>query len=146
MEPKTYPESVPSWIDTDQEDIEAAKRFYGGLFGWTFADATPPDARSRYVVAQLGGQDVAGLSGPAEQAAGGAPAPGGSPDESRPTGTPTSLSTMPTPQPHASRPPAGASCSLPRTRARAVASPCASTRRGCSSASGRRGVAWAPRS
>jgi len=86
MEPKTYPESVPSWVDTEQGDVEAAKRFYGGLFGWTFVDATPPEARSRYVVAQLDGQDVAGLSGPAEPVAGGAaPAPGESPDESRPT-------------------------------------------------------------
>ena len=69
MEPKTYPEGVPSWVDTEQRDLEAAKRFYGGLFGWTFAEATPPGAPLRYVVAQLGGQDVAGLSGPADPGA-----------------------------------------------------------------------------
>ncbi|HEX5522004.1 MAG TPA: VOC family protein [Pedococcus sp.] len=66
MEPKTYPEGVPSWVDTEQRDLEAAKRFYGGLFGWTFAEATPPGTPLRYVVAQLGGQDVAGLSGPVD--------------------------------------------------------------------------------
>lgn len=66
MEPKTYPEGVPSWVDTEQHDLEAAKHFYGGLFGWTFAEATPPGTPVRYVVAQLGGLDVAGLSGPAD--------------------------------------------------------------------------------
>ena len=66
MEAKTYPEGVPSWVDTEQRDLEAAKRFYGGLFGWTFTEATPPGTPLRYVVAQLGGQDVAGLSGPAD--------------------------------------------------------------------------------
>lgn len=66
MKPKTYPEGVPSWVDTEQRDLEAAKRFYGGLFGWTFAEATPPGTPLRYVVAQLGGHDVAGLSVPAD--------------------------------------------------------------------------------
>ena len=32
MEPKTYPDGVTSWIDTEQRDLEAAQRFYGGLF------------------------------------------------------------------------------------------------------------------
>ena len=35
--------------------------FYGGLFGWTFTQATPPEAPVRYLVAQLDGQDVAGI-------------------------------------------------------------------------------------
>ena len=74
MEAKTYPEGVPSWVDTEQRDLEAAKGFYGGLFGWTFAEATPPGTPLRYVVAQLGGQDVAGLSGRADPDA--APDPG----------------------------------------------------------------------
>jgi uncharacterized protein len=63
MEPRTYPDGVLSWIDIEQGDLEAAKRFYGGLFRWTFVDAAPPDAPVRYVVAQLDGQDVAGLAG-----------------------------------------------------------------------------------
>ena len=68
MEARTYPDGVPSWVDTEQQDVEAAKHFYGGLFGWTFADAAPPGAPVRYVIAQLDGQDVAGLSGPAGSA------------------------------------------------------------------------------
>ncbi|MET1155811.1 VOC family protein [Arthrobacter sp.] len=58
---RTYPEGVTSWIDIEHQDIEKAKDFYGGLFGWTFADATPPGISPRYVIAQLGGRDVAGL-------------------------------------------------------------------------------------
>ena len=33
-----YPAGVPSFIDTSQRDIEAARRFYGGLFGWEFEE------------------------------------------------------------------------------------------------------------
>jgi predicted enzyme related to lactoylglutathione lyase len=62
MDPvRTYPEGVTSWIDVEHQDIEKAKDFYGGLFGWTFADATPPGVSPRYVIAQLHGRDAAGL-------------------------------------------------------------------------------------
>jgi predicted enzyme related to lactoylglutathione lyase len=61
MNPRTYPQGVPCWIDTTQPDVEAAAAFYGGLFGWTFEDAMPPGAPGRYLIARLGGQDVAGL-------------------------------------------------------------------------------------
>jgi predicted enzyme related to lactoylglutathione lyase len=43
-ETRTYPEGVPSWIDIEQPDLDAAQAFYGGLFGWTFEPVTPPDA------------------------------------------------------------------------------------------------------
>jgi predicted enzyme related to lactoylglutathione lyase len=58
MRERTYPPGVPCWIDTEQPDLDAAARFYGGLFGWTFADVGP----GSYVVAQVDGQDVAGLA------------------------------------------------------------------------------------
>jgi predicted enzyme related to lactoylglutathione lyase len=63
---RSYPEGVPSWIDTEQSDLDAAQRFYGELLGWTFEVATPPTATVRYVVASLDGQDVAGLTGGAD--------------------------------------------------------------------------------
>jgi predicted enzyme related to lactoylglutathione lyase len=72
---RTYPEGVTSWVDVEPSDIDGAIAFYSGLFGWTFADAAPPGAPSRYVVAQLGGRDVAGIGtatepdGPGERAA-----------------------------------------------------------------------------
>ncbi|MFF6781283.1 VOC family protein [Streptomyces sp. NPDC012510] len=34
-----YPEGVPCWVDAQLPDVEAGKRFYGELFGWTFAVA-----------------------------------------------------------------------------------------------------------
>lgn len=65
-ESRSYPAGVPSWIDTEQPDVEQALAFYAGLFGWTFTEATPPGVPFRYVVAQLDGRDVAGIGGPAE--------------------------------------------------------------------------------
>jgi uncharacterized protein len=69
MEPRTkdrtYPSGVPCWVDTEQPDVGAALEFYGGLFGWDFHEAIPPGAPSRYVIARLGGRDVAGIGGPA---------------------------------------------------------------------------------
>ncbi len=60
---RTYPEGVTSWVDIEVDDVDAAQAFYGGLFGWTFTQATPPEAPVRYLVAQLDGQDVAGVGG-----------------------------------------------------------------------------------
>ena len=39
-EPRTYPHGVTSWIDTEQPDLEAARVFYAGLFGWRMTDAS----------------------------------------------------------------------------------------------------------
>ena len=75
-QPRTYPEGVTSWVDTEQADLGAAGDFYGGLFGWTFSEATPPGVPFRYVIAQLDGLDVGGLGGPATTPPG---APAGGP-------------------------------------------------------------------
>jgi predicted enzyme related to lactoylglutathione lyase len=48
------------WNDLITEDIDAARRFYGGLFGWTFEDAAGPGRRG-YALARHGGIYVAGL-------------------------------------------------------------------------------------
>ena len=66
QQPRTYPAGVTCWINTDQPDVDAAIEFYGGLFGWTFDDATPPDSPHRYVIAQLHGREVAAIAGPRE--------------------------------------------------------------------------------
>lgn len=62
---RTYPAGVPCWIDTDQPDVDAARDFYAALFGWTFADAVPPEVPGTYLIASLDGADVAAI-GPAE--------------------------------------------------------------------------------
>jgi predicted enzyme related to lactoylglutathione lyase len=63
---RTYPHGVPCWIDTQQPDVGAATAFYGGLFGWTFDDAMPPAAPSRYMIAKLDGEEVCAIAGPGE--------------------------------------------------------------------------------
>jgi len=55
---RTYPEGVTSWIDVEHPDLAVAREFYGGLFGWRFVEV----GGGQYVVAQLDGQDVAGLA------------------------------------------------------------------------------------
>ena len=52
-----FPAGVPAWIDSAQPDVDAAIAFYGGLFGWQFADRAPSDSDERYVVADHGRQD-----------------------------------------------------------------------------------------
>src|SRR5918993_1603683 len=60
-QPRTYPHGVTSWIDTEQPDLEAAGRFYTGLFGWTLTDAAPAGG-SPYLIATLDGQDVGAIA------------------------------------------------------------------------------------
>jgi predicted enzyme related to lactoylglutathione lyase len=69
MTDRTYPHGVPSWIDTEQPDVEAAVGFYSGLFGWTFEDVMPPGSPGRYLIAKLDGQDVGGMAGTQRDAA-----------------------------------------------------------------------------
>lgn len=54
-----YTEGVPCWVDVQLSDVEAGKRFYGGLFGWTFEDAGGGPGS---VWARLGGAAVARLA------------------------------------------------------------------------------------
>jgi predicted enzyme related to lactoylglutathione lyase len=58
---RTYPHGVPCWIDTEQPDLAAASRFYGGLFGWTFEDAIAVGVAGSYLIAKLDGKDVAAI-------------------------------------------------------------------------------------
>ena len=63
-ESKTYPQGVPSWVDTVAHDLADTQRFYGGLFGWSFADAMPSAAPGNYLIASLDGRDVAAIASP----------------------------------------------------------------------------------
>ncbi|PUA81424.1 VOC family protein [Nocardioides currus] len=55
---RTYPEGVTSWIDLEHPDPSVAQEFYGGLLGWRFVET----GGGAYLIAQLDGQDVAGIS------------------------------------------------------------------------------------
>ena len=58
-----YPAGVPCFVDTLTADLEAAKGFYGGIFGWDFAGPgpMPGDPPGEYFVARVDGDDVAGV-------------------------------------------------------------------------------------
>ena len=58
-----YPAGVPCFVDTLTADLEAAKGFYGGIFGWEFAGPgpMPGDPPGEYFVARVQGDDVAGV-------------------------------------------------------------------------------------
>ncbi|KPI22099.1 Glyoxalase-like domain containing protein, partial [Actinobacteria bacterium OK074] len=61
-----FPEGVPCWLDVQLPDVEAGKRFYGELFGWTFAQPPgahgDPEAYGSSVWAYGGGRAVAALA------------------------------------------------------------------------------------
>lgn len=61
-EARTYPHGVSCWVDTEQPDLEAARHFYGELFGWTFDNAMPPGAPGAYLISSLEGRDVAAVA------------------------------------------------------------------------------------
>jgi len=48
------------WNDLITEDLEASRRFYGGMFGWTFESTSGP-AGNDYVLARSGSMFVAGM-------------------------------------------------------------------------------------
>lgn len=66
-----YPAGVPCFVDTLSPDVEAAKRFYGAIFGWEFTGpgAMPDDPPGEYFVARVRGRDVAAIG--TQPAAGG---------------------------------------------------------------------------
>ena len=59
---RTYPHGVPSWIDLEVQDVDAALAFYGHLFGWRFEEKLPPGAPGRYVVASRDGTDATAVA------------------------------------------------------------------------------------
>ncbi len=58
---KEYPDGVFCWVDLATTDTEAAKSFYGGLFGWDFEDV-PTDMGTTYTMCTIEGKNVVGLS------------------------------------------------------------------------------------
>lgn len=58
----SYPHGTFSWVDLTTSDPDAAKAFYGGLFGWEFEDLPTGEGRPPYSMARLGGKSVCALS------------------------------------------------------------------------------------
>jgi predicted enzyme related to lactoylglutathione lyase len=59
----SYAQGTPSYVELVTPDQEAAKEFYGQLFGWELEDV-PLDGSSYYVAASKEGDAVAGIAGP----------------------------------------------------------------------------------
>jgi predicted enzyme related to lactoylglutathione lyase len=55
-----------SWNELNTRDVDAAKAFYGAVFGWTFEDAEFPGMGS-YTTISLGGNPVGGVLNMAER-------------------------------------------------------------------------------
>ncbi len=73
-ERKEYAPGTPNWVDLQTSDQDAAKRFYGDLFGWNFNDMPMDEAGGAvYSMAQLNGHDVAAIAPLGDQAAAGVP-------------------------------------------------------------------------
>ena len=49
-----------SWIELGTTSSEAAKKFYGGLFGWTFSDS-PAGPDMTYTMVKLGEDNIGGM-------------------------------------------------------------------------------------
>jgi uncharacterized protein len=57
----SYEPGTPSWVDLSTPDPDAAKRFYGELFGWEAEDAGPAEETGGYAMFRLRGKVVAGI-------------------------------------------------------------------------------------
>jgi predicted enzyme related to lactoylglutathione lyase len=57
----SYDPGTPSWVDLGTSDPEAAKEFYGGLFGWEWEYAGDPELTGGYSFFTLRGRKVAGV-------------------------------------------------------------------------------------
>jgi uncharacterized protein len=55
-----YPNGTFCWVDLGTTDVERAKAFYGGLFGWEFEERPGSDGAG-YTLCRLEGKDVAGI-------------------------------------------------------------------------------------
>jgi hypothetical protein len=62
----SYEPGTFSWADLGTSDPDAAKAFYGGLFGWEFEDM-PAGEAGVYTIWRLDGKDVAALFGQSGQ-------------------------------------------------------------------------------
>ena len=63
MEMSKYAPGQFSWVDLMAKDVESAKAFYVGLFGWEPEDQHDPEGAYIYTQFRKGGKDVAGMGG-----------------------------------------------------------------------------------
>ncbi len=59
MDEKTKKHGAISWSELATGDVDAAKSFYGQLFGWSFENA--PMEEMTYTMVKANGEEVAGM-------------------------------------------------------------------------------------
>jgi len=59
MDEKFRKHGVISWSELTTSDVDAAKAFYGQLFGWSFENVPMEDMT--YAIAKTNGEEVAGM-------------------------------------------------------------------------------------
>ena len=57
----SYEPGTPSWVDLGTSDLDAARAFYGELFGWTADEAGPVEETGGYTMFRKHGKLVAGV-------------------------------------------------------------------------------------
>ena len=61
-----YAPGTPSWVDLAAPDLDKAKEFYGGLFGWEAQEAGPSEETGGYGFFMLNGRQACGFGPPGE--------------------------------------------------------------------------------
>jgi uncharacterized protein len=67
---ESYAQGTPSYIELQTPDQQAARTFYGSLFGWEVDEVPLDDQGNAYLTAALQGDAVAGISGQMAELAG----------------------------------------------------------------------------
>lgn len=73
----TYPHGLFSWADLATTDVDGAKAFYSGLFGWEAEDQFDPDGHLIYTMFSKNGRNTAGMGAMPEAMAAQPGMPGG---------------------------------------------------------------------
>ena len=59
--PDLMKHGMPSWVELITDDPDAARKFYGDLFGWEYGEMPTPDGP--YGIAMVDGDRVSGIMG-----------------------------------------------------------------------------------
>jgi uncharacterized protein len=63
----SYEPGTWSWVELSTTDVDAAKDFYGQLFGWSADDQEIPDTGGIYSMQQVGGRNAGAITAQPEQ-------------------------------------------------------------------------------
>lgn len=59
----SYEHGCPCWADLMTPDVDGAKRFYAGVFGWDAEDQHDDEGNRIYVMCTLDGKNIVGMGG-----------------------------------------------------------------------------------